>query len=67
QTQQQIQNLESMYELKKVISKNEVDDGRPILFREDPEIRGMYSILGGKLDNIYDILERIENLPALQG
>jgi hypothetical protein len=60
-------HVESLYEVKTVLCKNEVDDGRPILFREDPEIRGMYSILGGKLDNIYDILERIENLPALQG
>lgn len=60
-------HVDSLYEVKTVLCKNEVDDGRPILFREDPEIRGMYSILGGKLDNIYDILERIENLPALQG
>jgi hypothetical protein len=60
-------HVESLYEVKTVLCKNEVDDGRPILFRENPEIRGMYSILGGKLDNIYDILERIENLPALQG
>lgn len=60
-------HVDSLYEVKTVLRKNEVDDGRPILFREDPEIRGMYSILGGKLDNIYDILERIENLPALQG
>jgi hypothetical protein len=59
--------VESLYEVKTVLCKNEVDDGRPILFKESQEIRGMYSILGGKLDNIYDILERIEKLPAFQG
>ena len=60
-------HVESLFEVKTVLGKNEVDDGRPILFREEPELRGMYSILGGKLDNIYDILERIANLPAFQG
>jgi hypothetical protein len=60
-------HVESLYEVKTVLCKNEVDDGRPILFKESQEIRGMYSILGGKLDNIYDILERIEKLPAFQG
>lgn len=54
--------VESLYEVKTILSKNEVDDGRPIFFREDPSVQGMYSILGGKLDNIYDILERINNL-----
>ena len=46
----------SLYEIKTVLQKNENDDGRPILFRESVSVPGMYSVLGGKIDNIYDIL-----------
>lgn len=53
---------ESLFEVKTVLTKNESDDGRPILFREDSHIRGLYSILGSKIDNIYDILESIDSL-----
>lgn len=56
------EHLESLFEVKTVLVKNEADDGRPILFREDPRIRGLISILGGKIDNIYDILESIDAL-----
>lgn len=55
-------HVDSLFEVKTVLSKNEADDGRPILFREDPEYRGMYSILGSKIDNIYDILTAIDSL-----
>lgn len=56
---------ESLFEVKSVLVKNEVDDGRPILFSESRETPGLFSILGGKIDNIYDILESIEKLPLL--
>ena len=52
---------ESLFEVKTVLVKNEVDDGRPILFEKYPELPGFYSVLGGKIDNIYDILKRIGN------
>lgn len=52
--------VESMYEIKTVLAKNETDDGRPILFDRHPEWPHCYSILGGKLDNIYDVLERLD-------
>ena len=52
--------LGSIYETKTVLQKNENDDGRPILFRESKSVPGMYSILGGKIDNIYDILSCID-------
>lgn len=55
---------ESLFEVKTVLEKNESDDGRPILFRESPEVHGFYSVLGGKIDNVYDILEQIDQLPA---
>jgi hypothetical protein len=43
-----------------VLVKNELDDGRPILFERHAAIPGCYSILGGKLDNIYDIYARLD-------
>jgi len=38
----------------------ETDDGRPILFERHPTLSGCYSILGGKIDNVYDVLEKLE-------
>ena len=53
--------IESLFEVKTVLMKNEGDDGRPILFESHPELPGCYSILGGKIDNIYDVLEKLED------
>ena len=53
--------VESFYEVKTVLAKNESDDGRPVLFERHAEAPGCFSILGGKIDNIYDILERLDH------
>ncbi|HXA47705.1 MAG TPA: FAD-dependent oxidoreductase [Burkholderiaceae bacterium] len=60
--------MDSLFEVKTVLVKNESDDGRPILFEKHPELPGCYSILGGKIDNIYDALEKLdaEQLTACQ-
>lgn len=52
--------VDSLYEVKTVLVKNEGDDGRPILFEKYPDMPGCYSILGGKIDNIYDVLEKLD-------
>lgn len=52
--------VESLFEIKTVLVKNESDDGRPILFEKHPELPGCYSVLGGKIDNIYDVLEKLD-------
>jgi len=51
---------ESLFEVKTVLMKNETDDGRPILFEKHHELPGCYSVLGGKIDNIYDIIEKLD-------
>lgn len=51
---------ESLFEVKTVLVKNEGDDGRPILFEKHAELPGCYSVLGGKIDNIYDVLEKLD-------
>ncbi len=53
--------VESLFEVKTTLVKNEGDDGRPILFERHPEMLGCYSILGGKIDNIYDALEKLDS------
>lgn len=54
------QYVDSLFEVKTVLIKNEGDDGRPILFEKHAELPGCYSVLGGKIDNIYDVLEKLE-------
>lgn len=53
-------HVDSMFEVKTVLVRNEADDGRPILFEKSSALPGYYSILGSKIDNIYDVLERLE-------
>ncbi len=54
---------ESLFEVKTVLVKNEGDDGRPILFETHAALPGFYSVLGGKIDNIYDVLEKLQHEP----
>lgn len=57
--------VESLFTVKSVLTRNEGDDGRPILFERHPSGR-LFSVLGGKIDNVFDVLERLdqEELPA---
>lgn len=50
----------SIYEVKTVLIKNEGDDGRPILYHRSPENSRVISVLGGKIDNIYDLFEAVK-------
>jgi hypothetical protein len=52
--------VDSLFEVKTVLMKNEGDDGRPILFERNSVLPNCYSILGGKIDNIYDVLEKLD-------
>lgn len=52
--------VDSLFEVKTVLVKNEGDDGRPILFEKHAELSGCYSVLGGKIDNIYDVIEKLD-------
>jgi len=54
------QYIESLFEVKTILMKNEGDDGRPILFEKYEALPRCFSILGGKIDNIYDVLEKLD-------
>lgn len=60
---QDARHIDSLFEVKTVLVKNEGDDGRPILFEKHPELPGCFSVLGGKIDNIYDVLEKLDEEP----
>jgi glycine/D-amino acid oxidase-like deaminating enzyme len=55
---------DTIWEVKTVLQKSEGDDSRPILFRPNFGIKGYTCIMGGKLDNIYDVFE---DLRAIYG
>lgn len=52
----------SLFEIKTVLVRNETDDGRPVLLRREALHPRFFSVLGAKIDNVYDILARLDTL-----
>ena len=52
---------DSLWEVKTVLPRSESDDSRPILFRADHGLPGFHVVMGGKIDNIYDVACEILN------
>lgn len=48
--------------VKTVLAASERDDGRPMLVEQMEGAPGVVSILGSKLDTVYDVLEEIDDL-----
>lgn len=51
-------------DVKSVLVKSENDDSRPILFKPNFGLENYTCIMGGKLDNIYDVFEELKQLYA---
>ena len=51
---------DSLWELKCVLPQSEHDDSRPILFQRDVGLRALTCVLGGKIDNMYDVDPELE-------
>lgn len=51
--------LDSLWEVKTVLPMSEVDDSRPILCRFDHGLEGFHCIMGGKIDNVYDVVDAV--------
>ena len=47
--------VESLWEVKTILPQSDANDSRPILFKRDPAAPNVVSLLGGKIDNIYDL------------
>jgi glycine/D-amino acid oxidase-like deaminating enzyme len=58
---------ESLWEVKTVLPQSETDDSRPILFARVPDLPNLFHIMGGKIDNIYDILDKLDGLMTERG
>jgi glycine/D-amino acid oxidase-like deaminating enzyme len=55
--------LRSLYELKAILIKSEDSDSRPIVFEQSEDSERVYSVLGSKIDNIYDVLAYMKQRP----
>lgn len=51
---------DSLFEIKTILMENELNDGRPILYRQNHGINNFHIVMGGKIDNIYDILSKVK-------
>jgi glycine/D-amino acid oxidase-like deaminating enzyme len=56
--------VDSIWELKTVLPKSEVDDSRPVLYRRNCGLTNLTCLMGGKIDNIYDIIEFVDAASA---
>src|SRR5262249_44796501 len=49
--------VRSLWEVKTTLGASERNDGRPILFKRDYGLPGLHIVMGGKIDNVFDILQ----------
>lgn len=58
--------VESLWEIKTVLPQSEIDDSRPILFRRSELLPNVISIMGGKIDNVFDIRDKLRAFLTLE-
>lgn len=51
----------SMFDIKATLIRNEEDDGRPILIERNAALPRVLSVLGAKIDNIYEVRSYLRN------
>jgi len=57
-----MEHVDSLWEVKTVLVQSEDSDSRPILFKPHLGLQNYTCIMGGKLDNIYDVFTELEGL-----
>lgn len=62
-----VRYVESLWEMKTVLPASEQDDSRPILFKLDHGLKNLVCLMGGKIDNIYDVLHEVDTLRTRGG
>ena len=55
-------HIRSLYEVKTLVTGTEMDDSRPILLHQDAGEPRIISILGAKIDNIFDVYVYVDRL-----
>ena len=53
---------DSIWAVKTLLPQSEADDGRPILFQQDPVLPAVVHVMGGKIDNIFDVEDELDRL-----
>ncbi len=53
---------DSLWTVKTLLPLSEIDDGRPILFHRDPNLLSVVHVMGGKIDNIFDVEDEVDAL-----
>ncbi len=56
----QTRYVDSLWEVKTILPRSESDDSRPILFVPDHGMPGLHTVMGGKIDNVYEVAAEIE-------
>jgi hypothetical protein len=51
--------VDSLWEVKTLMPRSEQDDSRPILLRRSAEHPGCLTVLGAKIDSVYDVEEAL--------
>jgi glycine/D-amino acid oxidase-like deaminating enzyme len=54
--------IDSLWEVKTLLPLSELDDSRPILFRPHYGLRNHHVVMGGKIDNVYDLVDAVQEL-----
>jgi glycine/D-amino acid oxidase-like deaminating enzyme len=56
--------VDSLFEVKTLMPRSEQDDSRPILLRRSAEFPACITVLGAKIDSVYDVEEALRSLMA---
>ncbi len=52
---------DSLWEVKTVLPRSEIDDSRPILYKPHYGLRNLHVVMGAKIDNVYDAVEAVDS------
>lgn len=58
-------HVDSLWEIKTVLPRSEADDSRPIFFKTHHGLPNLHCVLGAKMDNVFDLLDEVENLSRI--
>jgi len=57
----QAEHVGSLWTVRTKLPGSALTDSRPILLRNQPEQPRLYHVMGGKIDNVYDLEEYLDN------
>jgi hypothetical protein len=55
-------HVDSLWTVRTVLPRAERDDSRPILFSKHHGLKNFFCVAGGKIDNVYDLLDELKSV-----